>query len=124
MNLSEKIEEIKRQPEHIRLRYVWFFVAISMVAVVSIWIFSIKANVGHVSSELNNIRSSSDLNSVSDTLGEQKEVLQSVFDNSKEIIKNENSKKEDSSALERSELSGDAKVSPIETVDPNMAPAD
>lgn len=124
MNLSEKIEEIKRQPEHIRLRYVWFFVAISMVAVVSIWIFSIKANVGHVSSEINNIRSSSDLNSVSDKLGEQKEALQSAFDNSKEVIKNENSNKEDSSALEKSELSGNSEIAPIKTVDPNMAPAD
>lgn len=41
MKLSEKIAEIRRQPEHIRLRYVWGSVAISMFFIITIWIFSI-----------------------------------------------------------------------------------
>ena len=41
MKISEKIEQIRKEPEHIRLRYVWGSVAISMLFIVAIWIFSI-----------------------------------------------------------------------------------
>ncbi len=44
MGLLEKIEEIRQKPEHIRLRYVWVMVAISMVFILFIWIMSLKAN--------------------------------------------------------------------------------
>ena len=37
----EKIEKIRKQPEHIRMRYVWFFVAVSMLFVIILWIFSL-----------------------------------------------------------------------------------
>lgn len=40
MDIERKIEEIRRQPEHIKLRYVYIFVAISMVFVIAIWFFS------------------------------------------------------------------------------------
>ncbi|EKD46402.1 MAG: hypothetical protein ACD_67C00246G0002 [uncultured bacterium] len=39
--ISEKIEDVRNQPESIRMRYVWGSVAISMIVVVSIWIFSL-----------------------------------------------------------------------------------
>jgi len=39
--ISDKIEEIRQQPEHIRLRWVWGAVAVSMLFVLAIWIFSI-----------------------------------------------------------------------------------
>jgi hypothetical protein len=42
MDLNKKIEEIRRKPEHIRLRYVWGSVAISMIFIVIIWIFSLN----------------------------------------------------------------------------------
>lgn len=41
MNILEKIEDIRRQPEHIRLRFVWGAVAISMFVIFGIWIFSL-----------------------------------------------------------------------------------
>ncbi|MEI7621456.1 MAG: hypothetical protein WCJ51_02895 [Candidatus Moraniibacteriota bacterium] len=41
INLVEKIEEIRMQPEHIRLRWVWGSVAVSMLLIFVIWIFSI-----------------------------------------------------------------------------------
>jgi len=44
MNLYEKIEEIRSKPEHIRMRYVWAMVAISMVFVIAIWFFSLASN--------------------------------------------------------------------------------
>ena len=136
MNLSEKIEEIKRQPEHIRLRYVWFFVAVSMVAVVAIWILSIKANVGNVSSEITNMRSASDLNDVSEKVGEQKEMLQSVFENGKEAVNgvaektqspevsNNNLESKTADAPEKSEISNVPNTAPDGEVAPNMFPKD
>lgn len=44
MGIQNKLEEIRKRPEHIRLRYVWAMVAISMVFVIIIWFFSLKAN--------------------------------------------------------------------------------
>lgn len=41
MNISEKIARIRLEPEHIRLRWVWGSVAISMFIIFIIWIFSI-----------------------------------------------------------------------------------
>lgn len=43
MNINRKIEEIRRQPEHIRLRYVWGSVAISMLIIIALWIFSLAS---------------------------------------------------------------------------------
>lgn len=43
MGLQEKIEEIRRKPEHIRIRYVWMWVGISMVFVLAIWLASLSA---------------------------------------------------------------------------------
>lgn len=37
MSIQTKIEEIRRKPEHIRLRYVWGATAVSMVFVLLIW---------------------------------------------------------------------------------------
>lgn len=39
--ISKKIELIRRQPEHVRMRYVWGCVAVSMFIVLMFWIFSI-----------------------------------------------------------------------------------
>lgn len=43
MNLYDKIDEIRRKPEHIRMRYVWVCVSISMVFVLAVWALSIKS---------------------------------------------------------------------------------
>lgn len=43
VNLSEKIEEIRKKPESVRVKYVWGCVAASMLLVITIWFFSIAA---------------------------------------------------------------------------------
>lgn len=43
MNISEKIDHVRRQPEHIRMRYVWGCVALSMLVVMIIWGFSVAS---------------------------------------------------------------------------------
>jgi hypothetical protein len=45
MYINRKIEEIRQKPEHIRMRYVWLMMAISMLLIISIWIFSFKSNI-------------------------------------------------------------------------------
>lgn len=41
--LSDKIEQIRQQPEHIRLKYVWGSVALSMILIIFIWLMSVVA---------------------------------------------------------------------------------
>lgn len=45
MNILDKIEEIRKKPEHIRLRYAWFFTAISMFMIILIWALSLKSQL-------------------------------------------------------------------------------
>lgn len=40
MNISKKIEEIRKQPENVRIRWVIICVSVSMIAIFAIWIFS------------------------------------------------------------------------------------
>lgn len=44
VNIEKKIEEIRQKPEHIRLRYVYSMVAVSMVIILFIWFISLKVN--------------------------------------------------------------------------------
>jgi len=48
MDLIGKIEKIRQKPEHIRVRYVWFCVAVSMIFVLTIWIFSMKSQLQQI----------------------------------------------------------------------------
>ncbi len=41
MDIQRKIDEIRQKPEHIRLRYVWVMVGISMSVIVGIWVLSL-----------------------------------------------------------------------------------
>ena len=52
MKIRDKIEEIRQQPEHIRIRYVWLSVAMVMIFIIAIWIFSLKVEFNK---ERNNI---------------------------------------------------------------------
>jgi hypothetical protein len=42
MDINKKIEEIRKQPEHIRMRYVWSGVFVVMFLIVIIWLFSLQ----------------------------------------------------------------------------------
>ena len=75
MNLVDKIEEIKRKPEHIRLRYVYFFVAISMIGVLIIWFFSLSNRSNNTA----NVLPANDLTDITGQFNEQKNSLQSTI---------------------------------------------
>lgn len=53
MDIQRKIEEIRQKPEHIRLRYVWAMVGISMAIIVGIWILSLRNEYGRAASRMN-----------------------------------------------------------------------
>lgn len=44
MNLNEKIEKIRRQPEPVRLRYIWACVSISMFLIITVWLLSLSTS--------------------------------------------------------------------------------
>jgi Na+/H+ antiporter NhaC len=43
LNIQKKIEAIRQKPEHIRMRYVWVMVAISMFFIIIIWLISLSS---------------------------------------------------------------------------------
>ncbi len=45
MNLQRKLEEIRRKPEHIKLRYTYIAVGISMFFILLLWFFSIADTI-------------------------------------------------------------------------------
>lgn len=73
MGLVEKIEAIKKEPEHIRLRYVWFSVFISMFFIIILWIFSLQ--VGNTNKEAS-LEQSVNLNGLGGEIEQQKNTLQ------------------------------------------------
>ncbi|MCX6765422.1 MAG: hypothetical protein NT136_00385 [Candidatus Moranbacteria bacterium] len=84
MSISDKIENIRRQPEHIRMRYVLGGVVIVMVFIIIIWIFSLQEsfknampeekNSSGLQSDWNNVRE--ELPSLQDFIGESEGDLQ------------------------------------------------
>ena len=44
-SLWEKIEKIRQEPEHIRVRYVMLSVSVSMVFIIGIWLLSVQDSV-------------------------------------------------------------------------------
>ncbi|PIR73247.1 MAG: hypothetical protein COU40_03260 [Candidatus Moranbacteria bacterium CG10_big_fil_rev_8_21_14_0_10_35_21] len=67
MDFESKIEEIRQKPEHIRLRYVWALVTISMIFVLLIWFFSLKA-------DRDNSRKKTEENNILMEISNQKQV--------------------------------------------------
>lgn len=78
MNLIKKIEEIRRQPEHVRMRYVWLCVAVSMACVVALWFFSMASMFSGMNENTEN--SSSVLPDLSEQLEQFKNSANSLKD--------------------------------------------
>ena len=74
MGIKEKIEEIRSKPEHIRMRYVWGSVAVSMIFIIIIWIFSILTMFNNSSSQ----SQSPDLSPIKDQLQNFKNDVPSI----------------------------------------------
>lgn len=51
LGIWEKIENIRSQPEHIRMRYVWGSLALSMLFILSIWLLSLHESFTIISED-------------------------------------------------------------------------
>ena len=54
INIWEKIEWVRQQPEHIRMRYVFGCLIVSMSFVIGIWLLSLKESFGNISRDVSN----------------------------------------------------------------------
>lgn len=48
MSIQKKLEEIREQSIHIRIRYVFFCVFLSMIGILFIWALSLKKNFENI----------------------------------------------------------------------------
>lgn len=86
MGIVDKIEEIRRKPEHIRMRYVWFFVFISMILVLTIWFFSMQGQMKQIPSSIGPVQ---DLGDAAEQFNQQKDSLRDVMDSAKNSFTDE-----------------------------------
>ncbi len=81
MNINKKIEEIRQQPEHVRLRWAWGMTAGFMVVIIFIWIILLKSQTFTLPQNLTSGDPgfSSDFNqqkkSIKDAVGELKSAV-------------------------------------------------
>ena len=83
MNIQKKLEEIRQKPEHIKLRYTYFSVAISMFFIIILWFFSIKSRQDD---SLDPVLDS-DQGNIINQLGEQKQSLQNAAGQMKDAFR-------------------------------------
>lgn len=50
-NIFEKLEELRQKPEHVRMRYVWLLVTVSMILVIAVWALSLVAGNSNLDSQ-------------------------------------------------------------------------
>ncbi|PIP27866.1 MAG: hypothetical protein COX29_04225 [Candidatus Moranbacteria bacterium CG23_combo_of_CG06-09_8_20_14_all_35_22] len=83
MSIFDKIEQIRRQPEHIRLRWVWGLTAFGMIFILIIWMISFSAQFENTDdSEKENILNSQ----VIEDLTTQKESIQDATKQMKSLL--------------------------------------
>lgn len=83
MNIFDKIEEIKRQPEHLRLRWVWGLTAGCMAVVILLWIILIKSQASNFSQGLG-----SDNSNLSTEFDQQKKSIKDATGQIKGALNN------------------------------------
>lgn len=51
LDLWEKVEHIRKQPEHVRMRYVFGCLAVSMTFILGIWVLSVRESFQGIAKE-------------------------------------------------------------------------
>lgn len=103
MGLMEKIEDIRRKPEHIRKRYVWFFVGISMMFIVMIWFFSFDSRIAKPTGSVDPYEG---LGDIADQFDAQKDSMRTTIDSVKDVIGQEAINKMQDGSVEKAGGSG------------------
>lgn len=84
MDINSKIEEIRRKPEHIRVRYFWATMIISIIFVLFLWIFSLKENLSSIS--IQNESTSEITEQIKEEFSNTQSSITDSFQKSSEII--------------------------------------
>ncbi len=77
--IERKIEEIRGEPEHVRLRYVWGLVAVVMVLVFSFWVMTLRDS-------LRSSDTDDDIQALKDSLPSSAQDLQSDSQSVKQMV--------------------------------------
>lgn len=75
--IIEKIEEIRRKPEHVRVWYAWASVLVVMFFVIVIWIFTLQENL-RGSSPVEDVKKIQERIPATD-MEQQKQSLEEIF---------------------------------------------
>ncbi|MDO8240610.1 MAG: hypothetical protein Q7T51_01310 [Candidatus Moranbacteria bacterium] len=89
MSIADKIEQIRQKPEHIRLRYVWFFVFVSMFLVLTVWYFSTKTQMMQFNGAANDAIITEDLGSAISEFSQQGESIKDAVSKTKSSLMND-----------------------------------
>lgn len=103
MNIQRKIEEIRRKPEHIRIRYVWFLTAFCMFFVLLIWEISIKTDPRLIQKKSDSKFNFKENNVIKD-IQEKSEDIKKIKDNLSEITEKKGVSSEEMNNPEKVEI--------------------
>jgi len=87
--LLAKVDEIKQQPEHVRVRYVWICTAISMVLVFVVWFLSFKS----ASLNFENPKLTQEQIQILNNMANQKKGIQDATDQMKKSLEAQQAQK-------------------------------
>ncbi len=82
MGIYDKLEEIRKKPEHIRMRYVWGMVAVSMALVLAIWVISLKSGPKPETSSIESLNTAQ----ITEQFNQGKESLQNATEGFQSIL--------------------------------------
>jgi hypothetical protein len=90
MNVFDKIDEIRKKPEHIRLRWAWGLTAVGTVLIVIIWMISFASQMNSDVEDTQAINTNQIMTglkdqkkSIEDSAGQIKSVLGNQSQNNK-----------------------------------------
>ena len=87
MDISQKIENIRQKPEHIRLRYFWTVMFVSMFFMLFLWVFSMKENLSAFKKETSSQPGVTD--QIREEFSATQESVGSSFQKSAELMQGE-----------------------------------
>lgn len=88
MNIFNKIEKIRRQPDHIRLRWSWGLTAVAMFFVVVLWMISFSAQISSLNDEEKTVDNSSNTGIVEE-FSTQKKSIEDATSQLKNVLGNQ-----------------------------------
>lgn len=111
MNIKQKIEQIQKKPEHIRMRYVWGCVVVLMFFIVVLWVFSMTAGrVPENNGGLSESQIMQEFQTQKSSMEDYKDQLKDVQNSFKDLQNQAQNQSQDETNLDEQSL--DSEVNP------------